>query len=52
MRKLGVSRWLEFQRERWSCSECGTRFWWYGRVCTTCGATLRNCEAEEAEAGR
>jgi len=49
MRTMGLPAWLEHERARWSCPECGTRFWWYLKTCTSCGAALRDCEAEQAE---
>jgi hypothetical protein len=49
MRQQGVVQWLRDQKERWLCSACGTAFWWYAKVCKTCGASLRDCESEEAE---
>ncbi len=50
MREQGIPAWLESQRDRWDCPECGTRFWWYAKTCKTCGLALRDSEAEEAEA--
>ncbi|MBN2383365.1 DUF3795 domain-containing protein [bacterium] len=52
MRDMGVPRWLEEQRIRWSCPECGTSFSWYDQTCSTCGAKLYDCRAEEAELDR
>ena len=49
MRELGVERWLQIQRDRWSCPECGARSWWYLETCSSCGTTLRDARAEEAE---
>jgi len=49
MREQGVVRWLEGQRERWLCPECGTRFWWYAKTCATCGTALRDSEVEQTE---
>ena len=48
MREQGVTRWLEDQRKRWTCSGCGASFSWYDKTCKACGAALRDCEAEEA----
>jgi hypothetical protein len=36
----GVDYWLDAQRRRWSCPECGTPFSWYASVCYTCGGSL------------
>lgn len=49
MREVGLERWLEEQRVRWSCPDCGEPFFWYDASCRTCGASLRDCRAEEAE---
>jgi hypothetical protein len=49
MREVGVARWLEEQKLRWSCPSCNTAFAWYDKTCKACGAALRDCKAEEAE---
>lgn len=49
LREQGVEKWLEGQKERWSCPACGTRFWWYAKTCAACGAPVRNSEVEQAE---
>jgi hypothetical protein len=47
IRTTGPARWLEQQRQRWSCPNCGARCSWYDRKCVMCGAQLHNCEDEE-----
>ena len=47
--KNGVDTWLTDQKQRWSCSTCGTKFSWYDRVCKKCGSKLYNCEDEEKD---
>lgn len=51
MLDIGVDRWLEEQRVRWSCPSCGASFSWYDTACKSCGAALRDCRADEAELG-
>ncbi len=36
----GFDSWLEGQKERWSCPDCGTPFSWYAVVCPSCGRSL------------
>lgn len=45
----GSARWLEKQKERWSCPNCGTGFSWYAKTCEICGGALHNCQDEEQE---
>lgn len=49
MREVGVERWLEDQRARWSCPRCGSSSCWEDTACVRCGSPLRDCRAEEAE---
>jgi len=42
-KRTGIQGWLEQQRVRWTCPQCGTRFSWYKRKCATCGARLADC---------
>jgi hypothetical protein len=37
----GVDFWLDGQKRRWSCPECGTPFSWYTKVCHVCGVSLK-----------
>ncbi|NLI98041.1 DUF3795 domain-containing protein [bacterium] len=45
----GVKGWLAEEETRWSCPECGTRFYWYSGKCSHCGAELYNSVKEEPE---
>jgi hypothetical protein len=36
----GVDHWLDVQKRRWSCPECGTAFSWYAAACSECGSSL------------
>lgn len=47
----GVDVWLEQQKSRWKCPECGTSFCWYDETCSTCGAPLYNSKKEEEDLG-
>lgn len=49
MREIGVEQWLEEQRLRWSCPNCGAGSFWYDAECKMCGTPLRDCRAEEAD---
>lgn len=45
----GVESWLNQQKSRWECPECGTSFCWYDETCSQCGASLYNCQKEERD---
>ena len=49
IREKGVLAWLEEEGGRWSCPQCGTRFYWYSKKCSGCGADLYDCVKEEKE---
>lgn len=49
IRVKGVAAWLEEQKARWSCPQCGTRFSWYDRRCGRCRQRLYDCRGEEAD---
>ncbi len=36
----GVKQWLEEQKAKWSCPECGVNFTWYQQNCGNCGQHL------------
>ena len=46
IQEQGVEQWIEAQRQRWNCANCGTRFAYYDEVCKKCGQTLYNCQNE------
>jgi hypothetical protein len=37
LKELGVDDYLEFQKQRWSCSSCGSRVNFYHYKCSKCG---------------
>lgn len=39
IRKNGVERWLQLQKEEWSCLQCGAEIKWYQKKCV-CGKDL------------
>lgn len=49
VKEKGLDYWLKEQRERWQCTNCGSRFTWYDEKCNNCGETLYNCENEEKD---
>jgi hypothetical protein len=36
----GVNNWLNEQKKRWACPDCGTSFSWYAAACYNCGRSL------------
>ena len=40
IKRDGVDSWLEAQKKRWSCPDCGTPFSWYALTCRRCGLRL------------
>jgi predicted RNA-binding Zn-ribbon protein involved in translation (DUF1610 family) len=46
IKEKGVDVWLAEEKKRWSCPECGERFFWYSEKCTKCGAELYNAMKE------
>jgi hypothetical protein len=52
IRSQGADRWLEQQRQRWSCPVCGARFSWYDMECAACGGPLYSCVEEEQDLPR
>ncbi len=49
IREKGLKTWLEEERVRWLCPECGTRFYWYSQYCSGCGIELYNSSKEEKD---
>lgn len=49
IQKKGAKKWLEEQKLRWSCPECGTKFAWYDETCKKCGTKLYNCREEDKD---
>lgn len=48
IREMGLDAWLESEKERWACPECGKRFGWYSDSCP-CGADLYDSVKEERD---
>jgi len=42
----GLEVWLEEQRARWSCENCGNIFTWYDKKCGSCGKEVKDCKME------
>jgi len=40
LKEQGQAFWLEEQRKKWSCPDCGTPFTWYQEKCDKCGREL------------
>ncbi len=49
IRTKGIDKWLEEQRVRWNCSDCGNGVSWYDKTCAVCGSRLYSCEDEEKD---
>jgi hypothetical protein len=45
----GVEAWLEGEKKRWACPQCGERFYWYSEKCAKCGTELYNATKEEPD---
>ena len=46
IKETGLEAWLEEQKERWSCKECGRAYTWFEDKCKSCEAELFNVHAE------
>lgn len=42
----GLKKWLEEQKDRWSCPKCNTKYSYYADLCPKCGVKLYNCKNE------
>lgn len=50
MKEVGTDRWLEEQKKRWSCKNCGESFCWYTKKCKKCGEkVISYCKENENE---
>ena len=47
IKKSGLTTWMENQKDRWSCPECGHSFSWYEKTCDICNRELFNAKDEE-----
>ncbi len=45
MRELGEEGWSTLKRGKWTCASCGTRFSWYAKTCSKCGAPVPGFDA-------
>ena len=52
IKKKGLTQWMEKQKIRWSCPECGQPFSWYEKNCEICNHELFSCEVEEKGLGK
>jgi hypothetical protein len=43
----GVEQWLEDQKTKWECPQCGVLFAWYEEECSNCGRDLRGIKDYE-----
>ena len=46
IKEIGLVAWLDEQKKRWSCSECGRRYTWFEEKCQSCGSKLLNVHEE------
>jgi len=46
IKAIGLEAWLDEQRERWRCKQCGRGYTWFEENCDSCGAKLFNVNAE------
>lgn len=44
----GLEKWLDEQKTKWACPQCGTRFAWYTQACNKCGQDLSGIKDYEA----
>jgi protein-arginine kinase activator protein McsA len=49
LKEVGSEKWLDEQKKRWSCPQCGTPFSWYDRECEACGPQLYNAVEEDRD---
>jgi hypothetical protein len=42
MRSDGISQWLEQQKMKWQCPDCGAPVTWYRARCATCGREVES----------
>ena len=46
IRQKGLSKWLEMQERRWSCSSCGAPHSWWDETCPRCGRVVASYRME------
>lgn len=47
IKEIGVQKWLENQKDRWVCANCGFPFSWFEENCIKCGKELFNSIKEK-----
>lgn len=46
IKAVGVEKWLDEQRERWTCPKCKTRFSWKDETCPKCHVPILSADQE------
>ncbi len=46
IRQLGISAWLDAQKRRWLCANCGAAHSWWDERCAQCGHATANYSAD------
>ena len=49
LKEVGLAVWLEEQKQRWSCKQCGEAYTWFEDTCRSCGSALFSVQAEFAD---
>jgi transposase len=44
LKKNGETKWLEIQKKRWSCNNCGHPFSWHNKNCENCNEKVDGLE--------
>lgn len=44
LKQNGETKWIEIQKERWSCNNCGHPFSWYDKNCENCNEKVDGLE--------
>lgn len=51
IKEIGLEAWLEEQKERWTCEQCGKGFTWFDDKCKSCGTEVFSANKEFANKG-
>ena len=46
IKKVGVHQWLDLQKVRWQCPNCGSPFSWWDETCPHCAKPVKNYKAD------
>jgi rubrerythrin len=46
LKEVGLEAWLEEQKQRWSCQQCGLTYTWFESKCRSCGSDLFSVQVE------